>query len=542
MTIFEGDIENRNELEKWREQLGIKVHPNVSIRNTKDRGIGVFYRPGKQLESDSSECIGLMRIPHNSTYNIYTLKTLVDEKLDEEDRAIVKKTLNVIFTRSRGGSESLILIAYFIAFLFICKKRKIEKADGAGAELKQEIGTYVSVLLGTTVGNLYGDQQDVLEDFLSAFPGNAVLKNSIADITGGFWEEVTETLNEEFGEDFNAVEVNDVLQLCGAVRSRVLEIPRAVGEGEDGSGSGGDDDDDYYVDVTLVPLLDYVNHDNERRNAYFDVERASQDVVLYLELDGAAGEAAAEKEVEVYISYDLYEDLHRMFVNYGFFPRNEARMTVIDIPILGYCDSKLLSDYEITRRLHCLRQTPNVQFRVLFDGEGAVKEVAAVLDEFYSYLAFKDDVEWDEFEKEDEEAVDREAVDTEAELETDFLRGFARSRELAQQLDEEETRVVLHKFCQYLREFFDQLGARSRQFGELVREYELSERDTTNVLRLVELYEDLSSHVAKSGTEDARLLDTAGASIAEGYLANRMVPVYNFGAAADGVEIGQLEL
>ncbi|GAV26883.1 hypothetical protein PMKS-000344 [Pichia membranifaciens] len=212
MVLFAGEIKNKKELETWRENLRIKVNPNLRIENTKERGMGVFYTP--VLKNESIERIELLRIPHTSSYNIYTLRTLVDENLNTEDKAIVKRTLSIIFTRSRGSSESLILIAYFIGFLIVSKKRRTGNSNDAGdARFKEAIGTYLSVLLDTTIGNLYGDHQDILEDFLSAFPGNVVLKNSIVDITSELWDEVTDTLNEEFLEKDEAIKVEEVLQL-----------------------------------------------------------------------------------------------------------------------------------------------------------------------------------------------------------------------------------------------------------------------------------------------------------------------------------------
>lgn len=560
MVLFAGEIKNKSELETWREKLGIKVNPNLRIEKTKERGIGVFYTC--ETHNESSERIELMRIPHTSSYNIYTLRKLVDENLSAEDKAIVKRTLSVIFARSRGSSESLILIAYFIGFLIVSKKRNADSYRNSETdEFKQTMGTYLSVLLDTTISNLYGDHPDILEDFLSAFPGNVVLKNSIVDITSGLWDEITDTLNEEFLEKDEAMKVEEVLQLCGAIRSRVLEIPREV-EG---------DQEDYYVDVTLVPILDYANHDNEKRNAYFDVDRKSQEVVLYFEPNKVASE---RDQCEIFISYDEYEDLHRMFVNYGFFPLNKERRTVIEIPIIGYCESKLMSDFEITRRLYCIRQTPNVQFEVLFDAKGGVKSVKVLDDEFYSYLAFKDDLPWNQYEKEDDEAMNElnelnegkkgGEVDMETEMELDFARGFQRSVAIESSLSGEETSRLMKILWDYVCEFFVKFSAKCRLFNEIIAEYEFAGNEGRNIVKLLDLYIAVCDHVLGKGGEADRILDagsvfgkrskdrssrnkTASGEDADeedlqGFLASRMVPVYNYSASADGVEIGELEI
>ena len=116
-------------------------------------------------------------------------------------------------------------------------------------------------------------------------------------------------------------------QICQAVRSRILEIPRdahndiddVVGpplkkmkareaqgeplenavttglqelsinpeEGKSNVGSGRNDTehtnntDDYVIDVSLVPILDFVNH-NHHSNSYFDIDRRTNDIVLKL--------------------------------------------------------------------------------------------------------------------------------------------------------------------------------------------------------------------------------------------------------------------
>lgn len=549
MTIFQGDILNKEELEQWYHNLGIKVNQKVTIQPTVDRGIAVFYNPTKNtLNEKYDQPIELLRIPKLSSYNIYTLQTLVNEKLKDEDKKVVKRCLNIVFSKCHGASESLILIAYFIGFLLICRK---EKNIVISKEWKKDIGEYLSVLMNTIVGNLYSDQQDILQDFVSEFRGNVVISNTIVDITGDLWINVVEGINDEFNETYNEITLEEVLQICSAIRSRVLEIPR---EADDD-----DETDDYYVDVTLVPMLDYVNHNKDRQNAYFDVDRDKGDVVLYLDSDKVKD---IEKPFEVFISYDKFEDLHRMFMNYGFIPTSANVMKVIEIPILGYCEDEELNDYEITRRLYSIRQTPNVQFKIIFDKSGEIKELKVLDDQFYSYLGLINEINWEQFEKNDEEEMNeineqadsmndedrKEFLDAFSGL--DYSRGFNRCYELLNSLKEEEIYEAKRQFAEYVKKYFEKFSNKIEKFKEIVHEYELNKGETTNIIKLIELYELISNFILKdekkASVAELFIEDKEDEKKAEeelsGFLENRMVPVYNFDATIEEAEVGELRI
>lgn len=523
MPLFSSDIDNRETLEKWSIDLGIITDPNIEIKKTKDKGIGVFYKTNDNNNEDKK--IELIRIPHLSTYNIYTLKTLVNEKLNQSDQKIIKKCLSIIFSEIDGNSESLILIAYFIGFLVISNKKKTNEEIN---NWKKDIQIYLNVLLKTTVGNLYNNQEDLLQDFSSYFPGNIIIQNSISDITSGFWATITAKINEEFKENYKEIKFEEVLQICSAIRSRVLEIPREVEKTDEGKY----EDDDYYVDVTLVPILDYVNHDNNLKNAYFDVDRKSHDVILYYDDNK---QAKKDEEIEIFISYDMIEDLHRMFINYGFLPNSENVTKVIEIPILGYNQLSLkMNDFEITKRLYCISQSPNVQFKILFNNNGEIKNISILNESFYSFLVFKDDIDWESFEKEDE---------TEEFEGINFEKGFDRSLDLLEKMNKDEIEDIEKQFYEYIIDFFREFENKVKIFKDIINEYEVNENENKNIFKLVDFYDKMAKFMLSKVTFDSFFSDKdKDNENLFGFLETRMMPIYNFEATVSGVEIGELKI
>lgn len=69
---------------------------------------------------------------------------------------------------------------------------------------------------------------------------------------------------------------------------------------------------------TLVPIVDFANHEGTQKNAYFDIDPSNNDVLLLL--DTKAVQSELTKPIEVFISYSPTEDLFSMLVTYGFTP------------------------------------------------------------------------------------------------------------------------------------------------------------------------------------------------------------------------------
>lgn len=523
--LFDTSIKKHEELEKWVNALDIKCNDHVKIKSTSEFGIGLFLEsPAGSVDAK----IELLRVPLLSSYNIYTLRRLVNEELTKEDLGYVKKCLNIVF-RNCQCSESNILIGYFIAILMICEKRKDQqRRDG----WLQTINTYLQVLLNTTVGNMYTDQQDILQDYLSEFPGNAIMRDSIEDVIGGTWSGVLEEINEELGEEFDELKMAEVLQLCGAIRSRVLEIPRAVEE-SDADATGEEDGDNYYVDVTLVPILDYVNHDSEKRNAYFDIDRETGDVILWYESTKKEQPGGDAGEEQIFIVYDEHEDLHRMFANYGFIPRSQGSAKVLELPVLGYCGDGGEEDVELTRRLYSLRQSPNVQFKLEFGDEGRIVACDTIQDEYYSYLVFNNNVDWEEIHR----AAEQEEVNN-AEEEAFYVNGFRRCRDILGGMDEAEKRQVTGQFEDYVGKFTRQFKTRVENFVVFAEEYETLDGTSTNITsKLFSFYRELCERLLSQAAGESRGED-------EPFLSLRMRPIYNFESIkyAENIQLEELKI
>jgi hypothetical protein len=556
--VFDKSIKKSEELEQWASELGIQVHPNMIIKQTKDRGIGVFFR----CENGMNEKVELIRIPRMSSYNLYTLQYLVNNKLNIEDLQIVKKCLRIVF-RFIFGNESEILIAYMIGLFVLCKKtsNNNELKEKDDPEWKKVITKYVNVLMETKVGNLYGEHWNVVEDLVSAFPGNIILQSCASDDVESRWAEITELINEELADyheeseegecnvKIEKVKVEEILQICAAVRSRMLEIPRAIEKKEDSEHS---DEDDFYVDLTMVPVLDFVNHDRSKRNAYFDVDLETKDIILYF--DGGNECDPTSGVCEVFISYEEFEDLHRMFVNYGFVPRSSGVDKYLELPIIGYLgeNNNILDDHEATKRLKLIRQSPNVQFSIRFKDDGKIDSISLVEEMYYGHLVFDESIDWHALMEDDEKAVEekekrRAAKDNdeeageegkeEEEEEEDaeyYERGFELCEQLSAAQSAEEVQKSKEKFTNAVKHALAALGKKAKLLKELSTEYEDMEMSPTGlaVSTLLDLYVELSTAAIIQSPAAA----SCGAECAD-VLALRSVPLYNWPAPAAGVAV-----
>ena len=100
----------------------------------------------------------------------------------------------------------------------------------------------------------------------------------------------------------------NIRQIYAAVVSRALEIPVEMSTGSD----------DYYLDITLVPILDFVNHSTANPSCYFDVDRTTKDIIL--KRSDNQEDHTGKDHQELFIRYfDVVEYTKSTFV-YGFIP------------------------------------------------------------------------------------------------------------------------------------------------------------------------------------------------------------------------------
>ncbi|CAH2355340.1 hypothetical protein CLIB1423_25S00100 [[Candida] railenensis] len=289
---------------QWLLKDGRVKYRNVVVRESKLGGIGLFYTSTNTNSDTSVEKVDreLLRLKLKYDYN----ELLGDlSQLKPENSAIVKNVLSTV----RPSTETAILQCYFVAFK-IC-------IDLAGASAKEdeklaEFIPYVDILCNTHVDELVMEEGE---------NGTSRFLSSVAARQSSQLKRYTD-LNSELGkllkkEDSAIIKLQAFKQIEAAVRSRVLEIPyedrassaEAIIESEG-------KEDDYYTNVTLVPLLDFVNHSSElEKNAYFDVDKETGDILLKLKEGVQISEGT-----EITICYSPTQNIQAMVKTYGFIP------------------------------------------------------------------------------------------------------------------------------------------------------------------------------------------------------------------------------
>lgn len=256
-------------------------------------GYGVFVDLTDFTTTENeSETLELLRIPRTETFSIKTVTQVLESHDDKSDFVVkLKETLRDFMGNRKHVkfiNETNLLIVFLITAAISSHEIYIPKT----------LEYYLNeVLLKTPVSIPVNPfQEDALnwsryyKEYLN-YPQEQFLK----------------ILNDFFTVIFPGYDHSRTVSLIYAsVVSRILEIPEAVGNNSE----------DFYVTPTLVPMLDFVNHDNDRKNAYFDIDRDTQDVLLLLELS----KIDKKKQAEVFISYSAVEELVHFEQIYGFLP------------------------------------------------------------------------------------------------------------------------------------------------------------------------------------------------------------------------------
>ena len=475
--MFDKSVEGFEKLEKWRENMGIIVNDKISVKNNKEYGMGVYCNEDidvKEGDDDDNDDDGieLMRIPLKCTLSLVTFKEII-EKLSDEEKTVFKECLRLSMKFINYG-ESEILIVQLIAMNVLQKK-------GFKNEKLEDFYTYFDVLMNCKVNGFNIENEDAINDFREEFSGN--LKLEISLLERERWERVSECINENMN-----VEVN-VVQIVAAVRSRVLEIPR-VDEEEEEEESDEEEESGFYVDITLVPILDYVNHDCNY-NAKFDVDIKTGDILLIGNKD-----FKFKKGDQIFISYDELEDLHNFISTYGFIPKGEGNIKVIDLPIFGYCgdkDMNEINDYLMTSRLDSLNETPLVRFAIEFK-DGKMFSRPLVNDKDKRILCFIDDLPWGEWSQNDvdnriEDKIgdkNEDKNEDESEGQRNIINYEERYKRGYEQLLKEDKDKLTLKFHQYIDNAIKNLKDDSITMKELIMEYE--NQQNSPLVEILEIY------------------------------------------------------
>lgn len=328
----------------YSENTDVKVNRALSVKKSIIDGVpsgyGLFVDLALIDLDPNAETLELLRIPRLATFSLETLLELIRD----ETQYSSKEKMEMLLARVKSAfaqfleheelkssmNETTLLVFYF-TFLTLVKDE---------FELPKTVKFYLeNVLLKVEVDNgprFYDQAMDLYGQY-STF---AALR------------EVIELLDDFFKTTVSHG-VSVMLQLkrvYAAIASRCLEIPHEVDR----------DSDDFAVSTTLVPLLDFANHSNDLKNAHFDIDRQTQDVLLLLDLSQIPTKCST---FEVFISYSPNEDLLDFLYSYGFVPssRNYAQLMSISFDRSYLKEQEAMPNVNI--RLFCkwLRINPVVQ-------------------------------------------------------------------------------------------------------------------------------------------------------------------------------------
>lgn len=238
--------------------FGVKVHPGVTIEDSPLGGTGVFFDSSNYPGAD----IELLRIPYSSVWDYNTLLELLEHL----------KTLGLhepivqLLTDCEPESETEIILCYVYALYALRHHEALAKWK-----------PYLELLHDLEPPTYQ------LGDYSDGFLARLAAKTPLVNVPN-------------MAED-------SVVRLTHAVMSRVLEIPHVADPNHP---------DDFTTNVTLVPVLDFVNHLNHH-NAAFDVDKQSKDVLLVLK-------TPQKGKFEVTINYSPDAPVQHLLTTYGFVP------------------------------------------------------------------------------------------------------------------------------------------------------------------------------------------------------------------------------
>ncbi|KAL3232324.1 Cytochrome c lysine N-methyltransferase 1 [Nakaseomyces bracarensis] len=274
-------------------------------------GYGVFIAEPRLLQERCKSRAGdravkegrleVLRV--SQVYDIKRLLAMMDS--EGTNGKFFKTIINVSLEQLSQLSETCILVFFVLV---------IHLMDIEGYNVPKDFSEYIStVLVKTTVGNASNCVDSLLESY-----GHVILFHDLENNLEILHD--TATRNIPFTKHYSK---KLLTQLYSAIVSRVLEIPQ-ITDGDNG-------DDSFEVTPSLVPMLDYVNHGDERkRNAFYDVDRATGDIVLYLDLTRIDLQKVSSKN-EILISYTDVEDSMGIITKYGFDPANDLGSTATKI-------------------------------------------------------------------------------------------------------------------------------------------------------------------------------------------------------------------
>lgn len=306
-----------NALEWFANNASVKVHKALSVKrssiNDLSSGLGLFVnRASINLEeAQGRDTIELLRIPRSSTISIYSINQIISDKSQYSSEEECNRTLKRVKLANGEflatdhvqdiASESIFLVFYFLVLLLIQGEYEIPKL----------LKYYMQTVLSTTKVRSTFLCNDSMEPLYEHYHSCK------------FFENVFGLLDSYFEKSFEQTpcSIAMIRQMFAIVSSRILEIPKEISPNSE----------NFTTETTLVPLLDFANHDNILRNAHFDIDRGTKDILLLLDLPECKDNQ--KDEFEVFISYSPMEDMMKYRGVYGFVPETNDGSQYLNIPI-----------------------------------------------------------------------------------------------------------------------------------------------------------------------------------------------------------------
>lgn len=280
--------------------------PGVNVRQSALGGYGIFAAQG------FSEGDIVLRVPSQKVLDIHAFLQMRTHLINHNSLTVAAQVFRAVLRLDIDISETIIIWCHLCALVIL------RNDDDVDLSCVQWLVSYLDILLTTEVVDV---DDDVSES------SDALVKELIS--TKADIRKLYEQLVELYSPASQKITFAEAFQLFQAVKSRVLEIPCEIESAEDIGTKACDNNliskesdgnnEDFETNVSLVPMLDFANHDFHN-NAVFDVDRKTKEVILRL-----TRSIASEEEITICYS-PLTEDMSRRFMNlfftsYGFLPK-----------------------------------------------------------------------------------------------------------------------------------------------------------------------------------------------------------------------------
>ncbi len=361
MGLFHTSIANSQQLNNWAEdEVRATFSPGLSVRSSALGGYGLFF-DSHHIPKQRNWNGEILRIPAGSVLSLETCRAIMRSCKQEKTQTLtfIQQCLKSYCSKAHVVSESSILVAYCVAFLVLGRLGRLSDLQSPSARF---VRRYLDILMETKVHNLNNDDVNLLLAYVSEFPGNTLVQEVVRRLQDGASARFAGLINEKLLENKHPgiISANEVIQIETAIRSRELEIPDVCSSTKGGQGA------DFSISIKMVPILDFANHNNGLVNAYFDIDRSNNDVLL--KLDPESFKRQAGQVHEVFISYSPVEEATRFLVTYGFIPRNlDSTPTFVDVPFWGH-----FADHKAENERW---KDPNVLFAVRSGVGGQIDDV-----------------------------------------------------------------------------------------------------------------------------------------------------------------------